>query len=186
MNRDDGTCQKAPFLSHLFKGHPPRRFVACQYAFWQIPVSLYFSVLFCWCPVSLLWLKQHGTIWHWPTLILEIISLWKLFWALSIHHQVSTSREVCYSSMDLKFMKALNSLLSPPCLPMIFFPSSWDNSLLLSVVHVLCGTHHDTKQHCDCPLPFKWPLVKFYINFIFFQWFLWFFFSFFNKRVQSN
>lgn len=37
-HRADVTCLKVPVLSHLSVGHSTRRFVACQYAFWQIPV----------------------------------------------------------------------------------------------------------------------------------------------------
>src|SRR4029434_11297652 len=44
-HRADVTCQKASVLSHLSKEHSPRSPVACQYAFWQIPVSLFYDLL---------------------------------------------------------------------------------------------------------------------------------------------
>ena len=47
-HRADVTCQKAPVFSHLSKGHSPRSFnhySISQYAFWQIPVSLFYDLL---------------------------------------------------------------------------------------------------------------------------------------------
>lgn len=45
FNFADETWQKAPVLSNLSKGHSPRSSVACQEAFWQIPVLHFYDFL---------------------------------------------------------------------------------------------------------------------------------------------
>ena len=75
---------QAPVLSHLSKGHSPRSPVACQYAFWQIPVSLLYDLLSTNSGVLLgrLWLKQRRMVrsdtdvpWPWssPLISLEVV-----------------------------------------------------------------------------------------------------------------
>src|SRR4029434_3841584 len=83
-HRADVTCQKAPVSSHLSKGHSPRSPVACQYAFWQIPVSLLYDLLSTNSGVLLgrLWLKQRRMVrsdtdvpcpWSSPLFSLEVV-----------------------------------------------------------------------------------------------------------------
>ena len=129
-HRADVNCQKAPVLSHLSKGHSPRSFVACQYAFWQIPVSFFIICFQQWCPPRSSSMKStlaqtptDYAIWHWWTLTLEFTS--NLFGSCSglfgyhsyypsLHFVINfphaaTSREVGYSPLDFKLLNNMSN-----------------------------------------------------------------------------
>src|SRR4029434_2084381 len=90
---------QAPVLSHLSKGHSPRSPVTCQYAFGQIPVSHLYDLLSTvvsssvnfgsnsdvWCDLTLMYLDLGA----------QLLSRWKLFWALWLPFVLSVS-SICH------------------------------------------------------------------------------------------
>lgn len=85
-HRADVPCQRVSVLSHLYREHYPRSFVACHYTLWQISVWLLgFACSGGLCgklSLSHIWLKQQQLVqcgtdvpWPWssPLISLEVV-----------------------------------------------------------------------------------------------------------------
>ena len=126
----------------------------------------------------------NGAIWHWcPLNLVFTTNLFGCCSRLFGYHSyypslqfvinfplATTSREVGYSPVDLKLLNNMCNcshrnikLLGDGLIAFTFNMLVYNclSNLLrqlspqLSVVHVQCGTHHDTKQHSDYFSPFK-------------------------------
>lgn len=145
-HRADVIWQKAPALCYFSKGHSPTSFVGCQYAFWQILLSLFLwfalssGVLIRHLPLSSLWLTQWQMMrsdadvtWPWssPRISLEVV-LSSLVTVCIIY--LFNLSSIFSTDISLNFweFKLLNNQDALPliCLSIIVFLISWDRQLL--------------------------------------------------------